>query len=51
VSDLSPLEGIPLEQLCLDFRAERDAEMLRSLTGLEQINDVPAAEFWKAHQK
>jgi hypothetical protein len=42
---------MPLEQLWLDFRAERDAEVLRSVTDLEQINDVPAAEFWKAQDK
>ena len=42
---------MPLEQLWLDFRAERDAEVLRSLKGLEQINEIPAAEFWKAHEK
>jgi hypothetical protein len=42
---------MPLQQLWLDFRAERDAEVLRSLTDLEQINELPAAEFWKAHEK
>ena len=42
---------MPLRQLGLDFRAERDTEVLRSLTGLRQINDQPAAEFWKAHKK
>jgi hypothetical protein len=51
VSDLTPLEGMPLRQLGLDFRAERDTEVLRSLTGLQQINDQPAAEFWKAQKK
>jgi Leucine-rich repeat (LRR) protein len=51
VSDLAPLEGMRLRQLGLDFRAERDAEVLRSLTGLQQINDMPATDFWKAQQK
>jgi hypothetical protein len=51
VSDLAPLKGLPLKQLCLDFRPERHAEVLRSLTGLEQINEMPAAEFWKAQEK
>jgi hypothetical protein len=51
VSDLAPLRGLPLQRLCLDFRPERDAEVLRSLTGLEQINEMLAAEFWKAHEK
>jgi hypothetical protein len=47
VSDLSPLKGMPLTHIQLDFRAERDAELLRSLKYLEGINDKPAAEFWK----
>jgi serine/threonine protein kinase len=51
VSDLAPLKGLPLKQLWLDYQPERDAEVLRSLTGLEQINDKPAAEFWKAQDK
>jgi hypothetical protein len=29
------------------FRPERDAEIVRSLTMLQMINDKPAAEFWK----
>jgi hypothetical protein len=28
-----------------------DAEVLRSLKGLEQINDLTAGEFWKAQEK
>jgi hypothetical protein len=40
-----------LKQLWLDFRAERDAEAPRSLTNLEQFNELPAAEFWNAHEK
>jgi hypothetical protein len=51
VTDLSPLKGLPLKQLCLDFRPERDAAVLRSLTGLEQINEMPASEFWKVREK
>jgi hypothetical protein len=51
VSDLSPLQGLPLKQFWIDYQPERDAEVLRSLTGLEQINDMPAAEFRKAHGK
>jgi Leucine-rich repeat (LRR) protein len=51
VSDLAPLKGLPLKQLGLDYRPERDAEVLRSLTGLEEINEMPAAGFWKAHAK
>jgi hypothetical protein len=46
VKDLSPLEGLPLKRLRLDFRAER-AEFLRSLTGLQEINGKSVAEFWK----
>jgi hypothetical protein len=29
---------MPLRQFGLDFQAERDTEVLRSLTGLQQIN-------------
>ena len=44
--DLTPLEGMPLKRLRLDYRADR-AMFLRSFTGLEFINDKPAADFWK----
>jgi len=51
VSALTPLKGMPLEQLWLDRRPGPDTEVLRSLKGLEQINDKPAAEFWKEQNK
>jgi Leucine-rich repeat (LRR) protein len=51
VSDLTPLKGMPLRKLVLDFRADRDTEVLRSLAGLQQINDQPAGEFWNAQKK
>jgi serine/threonine protein kinase len=51
VSDLTPLRGMPLVILGLDFKPERDTEVLRSLTGLQQINDQPAKEFWAARAK
>jgi hypothetical protein len=47
VTDLSPLKGMRLKELFCDFQRERDAEVLRSLTTLERINDKPAADFWK----
>jgi hypothetical protein len=47
VSDLSLLKGMPLKVLRCDFRPERDAEVVRSLTTLQLINDKPAAAFWK----
>ena len=47
VSDLSPLKNMPLKELRCNFKAERDAEILRSIKTLETINDKPAAEFWK----
>jgi Leucine-rich repeat (LRR) protein len=46
VTDLTPIRGMPLEKLDFDFRAG-DEEILRSLTGLKEINEKPAAEFWK----
>jgi Leucine-rich repeat (LRR) protein len=51
VSDLTPLKDMPIKQLWLNYHPERDAEVLRSLKGLEQINGLPAGEFWKAHEK
>src|SRR5262249_30712085 len=45
-TDLSPIKALPLKELWIDYRADRQ-ELLRSLMGLESINDKPAAEFWK----
>jgi hypothetical protein len=48
ISDLSPLAGMPLKELQIrPFPAGPDAEILRSITTLEQINGKPAAEFWR----
>jgi tRNA A-37 threonylcarbamoyl transferase component Bud32 len=47
VTDLSPIRGMPLTWLRLAFRPGQDAEIVRSLTTLQNINDRPAAEFWK----
>ncbi len=46
VNDLTPLKMMPLRQLRLDYRADRK-EFLQSLTGLQTINEKPAAQFWK----
>jgi hypothetical protein len=42
---------MPFRQLWLDFRTERNAEAPRSLTDLEQINELSAAEFCNAYEK
>jgi hypothetical protein len=48
VTDLSPLRGMPLlKEIACDFQPKRDAEILRSLTTLENINGKSVAEFWK----
>jgi formylglycine-generating enzyme required for sulfatase activity/serine/threonine protein kinase len=47
VTNLSPLKDMPLKKLRCDFRPERDAEILRSIKTLEEINGKPVAEFWK----
>src|SRR5262249_37453793 len=44
--DLSPIKGMPLKGLRLDYNAGRE-DLVRSFTGLEIINEKPAAEFWK----
>jgi Leucine-rich repeat (LRR) protein len=48
VTDLSPLKGMGLENLHFDYHAERDFEVIQSLTALNIINGRPAPEFWKA---
>lgn len=47
--DYSILKELPaLREVHLNFQPARDAELLRSIRTLEQINGKPAAEFWKA---
>jgi hypothetical protein len=38
---------MPLRRIAYDFKPERDGEILRSIPTLKQINDMPAAGFWK----
>jgi hypothetical protein len=38
---------MPLTEIELAFKPERDAEILRSIKTLETINGKPAQEFWK----
>ncbi len=47
VTDISPIRNLPLRSVYLDFKPERDTELLRSIKTLEGINDKPVAEFWK----
>jgi hypothetical protein len=47
VSDLSPLQGMPLKALWCDFKPERDSEVVRSIKTLEKINDKPPNQLWK----
>jgi hypothetical protein len=49
VSDLSPLEELPLQYLYCDFRGERDAEVLRRIRTLQTINGQPVKQFWIKH--
>lgn len=46
VKELWPLKELPLKYLRLDYGPDR-AEFVRSLKGLEVINDTPAADFWR----
>lgn len=45
VRDLSPLAGMRLRSLRCDLVLERDLAVLRSMPGLETLNDVPAASL------
>jgi serine/threonine protein kinase/Leucine-rich repeat (LRR) protein len=47
ITDFSPLKNSPIKRLFLDFRPERDTELLRSIKTLETINDKPVADFWR----
>lgn len=47
VTDLSLLKEMPLKELWLDFKPERDSDVLRSIKTLETVNKKPVAEFWK----
>jgi len=47
VPDLSPLKGMPLKDIFCSFKADRDAEVLRSIKTLQTINNQPAAEVLK----
>jgi eukaryotic-like serine/threonine-protein kinase len=48
LADLSPLIGLALEELHFsNFKADRDATILRAITTLKSINGKPAAAFWK----
>jgi len=50
VSDLSPLAGMPLERIICDPAVASRAEnrkVLNSISTLQTINKLPAAEFWK----
>jgi hypothetical protein len=51
VAELTPLKGMPLKNLCLDLPSGENAEVLRSLKDLEQINGKPATEFGGVHEK
>src|SRR5262249_42185443 len=42
LTDLSPLRGLPLEELRCDFEPTRDAFVLRTIKTLRTINDEPA---------
>jgi hypothetical protein len=51
VTDMSPLKDMPLKVLVCDFKAERDADVLRSIKTLQTINGKPAKQFWAAVDK
>src|SRR5262249_27692289 len=46
VTDLSPIQGMPLKQRRLDYRPDRE-KFVRSFKELEFINDKPVGVFWK----
>jgi serine/threonine protein kinase/formylglycine-generating enzyme required for sulfatase activity len=51
VTDLTPLRGMQLEWLDCDFQAERDTEIVKSITTLTLINGKQPDAFWKDAEK
>ena len=51
VTDLSPLEGMPLENIDLDFLPYKGLEIVRGMKTLERINGKPPADFWKEFEE
>lgn len=51
VKKLSPLAGLKLEEIVLnEFRfPPEEMAVLRQMTSLKRINNMPAAQFWKQH--
>lgn len=47
VTDYSPLKGSSMTRLSLDFKPDRDTELLHTMKKLVWINGKSAAEFWK----
>ncbi|MBL8792764.1 MAG: protein kinase [Planctomycetia bacterium] len=47
LNGLAPLRHLPLKELSAPVRTEQDLAVVRSLTTLEKINNLPAAAFWK----
>ena len=47
LSDFSLLKEFPLKAIALDFKPERDTELLKSIKSLESIDGKPIAQFWK----
>jgi hypothetical protein len=46
VTDLTPIQGMPLKHLRFDYRPDRE-QFVRSFKELEFINDMPVGVFWK----
>ena len=49
IAGFEPVRGMPLKEIRLEFVPRRDGELLKSLSTLEKINDLPAPDFWKKH--
>jgi Leucine-rich repeat (LRR) protein len=48
-TDLSPLAGMPLEEVWCDFIPERDARVFRPMKTLRKINGLPTDRVWTDH--
>ena len=46
LDDLTPIGGLSLRELSIDFDRDRHGKVLRAMKTLEKINGMPAEQFW-----
>ena len=47
ITDFKPLTAVQIKNLNADIREARDAAILKRITSLRYINEMPVNQFWK----